>query len=94
MFEDAVRVTRWLTDPKNHDAVVQIAAQITKQPPEQLQYVFGKTDLYRDPNMLPNVPNLQRAVDAQEKVGFLKQKLDVKPYADLSMVKEAAARIK
>jgi NitT/TauT family transport system substrate-binding protein len=94
MFEDAIRVTRWLTDPKNHDAVVQLAAQITKQPPEQLQYVFTKTDLYRDPNMLPNIPNLQRAVDAQQEVGFLKQKLDVKPYADLSMVKEAAARIK
>lgn len=94
MFEDAIRVTRWLTDPKNHDAVVQIAAQITKQPPAQLQYVFGKTDLYRDPNMLPNIPNLQRAVDAQYDVGYLKTKLDVKPYADLSMVKEAAARIK
>ena len=94
MFEDAIRVTRWLTDPKNHDAVVQIASQITKQPPDQLQYVFSKTDLYRDPNMLPNIPNLQRAVDAQQEVGYLKQKLDVKPFADLSMVKEAAARIK
>ncbi|HEX4195355.1 MAG TPA: ABC transporter substrate-binding protein [Stellaceae bacterium] len=94
MFEDAIRVTRWLTDTKNHDAVVQIAAQITKQPPEQLQYVFSKTDLYRDPNMMPNIPNLQRAVDAQYDVGYLKQKLDVKPYADLSLVKDAAARIK
>jgi sulfonate transport system substrate-binding protein len=94
MFEDAIRATRWLTDPKNHDAVVLLAAQITKQPPEQLQYVFTKTDLYRDPNMLPNIPNLQRAVDAQAEVGLLKQKLDVAPYADLSMVKEAAARIK
>ena len=94
MFEDAIHVTRWLTDPANHNAVVQLAAQIAKQPPEQLQYVFGKTDLYRDPNMLPNVPNLQRAVDAQYEVGFLKTKLEVAPYADLSMVKEAAARIK
>jgi NitT/TauT family transport system substrate-binding protein len=94
MFEDAIRVTRWLTDPKNHDAVVQIASQITKQPPDQLQYVFSKTDLYRDPNMLPNIPNLQRAVDAQYDVGYLKQKLDVAPFADLSMVKESAARIK
>jgi len=94
MFEDAIRATRWLTDPKNHDAVVEIAAKIAKQPPEQLQYVFSKTDLYRDPNMLPNVPNLQRAVDAQYEVGLLKKKLEVAPFADLSMVKEAAARIK
>jgi sulfonate transport system substrate-binding protein len=94
MFEDAIRATRWLTDPKNHDAVVEIAAKIAKQPPEQLQYVFSKTDLYRDPNMLPNVPNLQRAVDAQYEVGLLKKKLEVAPFADLSMVKEAAVRIK
>ena len=94
MFEDAIRVTRYLTDPKNHNEVVQIAAKLTKQPPETLQYVLTKADLFRDPNMLPNVPNLQRAVDAQQEVGFLKTKLDVAPYADLSMVKEAAARIK
>jgi len=94
MFEDAIRVTRWLTDPKNHDAVVEIASKLTKQPPAQLQYVFSKTDLYRDPNMMPNIPNLQRAVDAQYQVGFLKHKLEVAPYADLSMIKEAASRIK
>jgi sulfonate transport system substrate-binding protein len=94
MFEDAIRATRWLTDPENHDAVVEIASRLTKQPAAQLQYVFTKTDLYRDPSMMPSVENLQRAVDAQAEVGFLKTKLDVKPYGDLSMVKEAAARIK
>jgi len=94
MFEDAIRVTRWLTDPKNHDAVVEIAAKIAKQPAANVGYVFTKQDLYRDPNMLPNVPNLQRAVDAQHEVGLLKKKLEVAPFADLSMVKEAAARIK
>ncbi len=50
--------------------------------------------LYRDPNMLPNIDNLQRAIDAQFEVGFLKEKLDVKPFVDLSLVKEAAAKIK
>jgi sulfonate transport system substrate-binding protein len=94
MFEDAIRVTRWLTDPKNHKAVVEIAAKIAKQPPANVDYVFTTKDLYRDPNMLPNVPNLQRAVDAQAEVGLLKKKLEVAPFADLSMVKEAAARIK
>lgn len=93
MFEDAIHVTRWMTDPKNHAAVVKIAAKLTHQPPAQLQYVFTKRDLYRDPNMLPNIPNLQRAVDAQYSVGFLKRPLKVQPYADLSLVKEAAARI-
>jgi len=94
LFEDAIRATRYLTDPANHDAVVAIASKLTKQPPERLQWVFSKNDLYRDPNMLPDPVGLQRAVDAQEEVGFLKAKIDVKPYFDLSLVKEAAARIK
>jgi NitT/TauT family transport system substrate-binding protein len=94
LFEDAIRAVRYLTDPKNHDAVVPIASQLTKQPPERLQWVYTKKDLYRDPNMVPNLEGLQRAVDAQYAVGFLKSKIDVKPYADLSLVKEAAARIK
>jgi NitT/TauT family transport system substrate-binding protein len=93
-MEDAVRAVRYLTDPKNHDEVVQIAMRLTKQPAASLGWVYTKDDLYRDPNMLPNLDNLQRAVDAQHKVGFLKHPLDVKKYADLSIVKEAAARIK
>lgn len=94
LFEDAIRATRYLTDPKNHDEVVKIATRLTRQPPERLQWVYTTQDLYRDPNMLPNLANLQRAVDAQHDVGFLKAKLDVGKYADLSLVKEAAARIK
>ncbi len=94
LLEDAVRAVRYLTDAKNHDAVVQIASKLTKQPPERLQWVYTKQDLYRDPNMLPDIGGLQRAVDAQQAVNFLKARIDVKPYVDLSLVKEAAARIK
>lgn len=93
-MEDAVRAVRWLTNPKNHAAAVQIAAKITHQPASRLGWIYTKKDLYRDPNMLPNLNYLQRAVDAQQSVGFLKHKLDVRKYADLSIVKEAAARIK
>jgi sulfonate transport system substrate-binding protein len=94
LMEDAVRVTRFLTDPANHAAVVQIAAKITKQPPERLDYVYTKDDNYRDPMMRPNMANLQRAIDVQQQTGFLKTKLDVKQYADLDILKEAIARIK
>jgi NitT/TauT family transport system substrate-binding protein len=94
MFEDAIRAVRYLTDVKNQTEVSQIAAKLTKQPAERLTWVYTKADLYRDPNMMPSIEGLQRAVDAQHEVGFLKTKLDVKPYADLSLVKEAAARMK
>jgi NitT/TauT family transport system substrate-binding protein len=94
LMEDAVRVTRWLTDPKNHEAVVQIAAKITKQPPERLEYVFTKEDNYRDPEMRPNMANFQRAIDVQQEAGFLKTKLDVRNYEALDILNAAIARIK
>jgi sulfonate transport system substrate-binding protein len=93
-MEDAVRAVHFFRDPKNHDAAVQIAAKIAKQPLERVGYVFTKADDYQDPNMLPNLTTFQRAIDTQQQAGFLKEKLEAKNYADLSIVKEAAARIK
>jgi NitT/TauT family transport system substrate-binding protein len=94
MLEDTVRVTRFLTDPENHAEVVQIAAKVAKQPAARLDYVYGKQDAYRDPNMRPNLDNMQRAVDAQQETGFLKTKLDVKKYSGLDILETANARIK
>jgi len=93
LLEDTVRVARFLTDPKNHDAAVAIAAKITKQPPANLGYVYTDEDPYRDPNMRPNLDYLQRAVDKQQETGFLKDKLDVKAHADLAPLEEAIQRI-
>jgi NitT/TauT family transport system substrate-binding protein len=94
LMEDAVRAARWLTDPKNHDEVVRISARIVKQPPEKMGYVFTKAEDYRDPNMMPDLDLFQRPIDIQQKAGFLKQPLDAKKYADLSLLKDAVARIK
>ena len=41
-----------------------------------------------------NLDELQHNVDTVYKLGFIKQPLKVADYADLSLVKEAAARIK
>jgi sulfonate transport system substrate-binding protein len=94
LLEDTVRVARFLTDPANHAEVVQIAAKVSKQPAASLDYVYGKDDPYRDPNLRPNLVNLQRAIDVQQETGFLKDKLDIKAYADLAPLEEAIARIK
>jgi NitT/TauT family transport system substrate-binding protein len=93
-MEDALRAVRYLTDPSNHKAVVEIAARVARQPASSLDYVFTKDDAYRDPEMRPNLANLQRAIDVQYEAGFLKQKLDIGPYADMSLLDEAAKRIK
>jgi ABC-type nitrate/sulfonate/bicarbonate transport system substrate-binding protein len=93
-MEDMLIITRWFTDPKNHAEVAQIASKITKAPPERFGWLFTKQDTYRDPNLLPNLEALQRNVDTTRDLGFVKKKIDVKKYSDLSLVQEAAKRLK
>jgi sulfonate transport system substrate-binding protein len=95
LLEDMVRSYRWFADPANHKEAVEILARYTKQPVERLDdWAFTKRDTYRDPNGLPDLGMLQSNVDALQGAGFIKTPLDVAKYADLSLVKEAAARIK
>jgi NitT/TauT family transport system substrate-binding protein len=93
-MEDMLRIVHWYLDPKNHDEVVKIAAKVVKQPPERLGWLFTKDDDYRDPNMVPNLEALQRNADVMKDLGFVKRKIDVKAHADLSLVEEAAKRLK
>jgi len=93
-MEDMLRITRWYIDPKNHDEVAQIASRITKAPPERFGWLFTKQDTYRDPNLMPNLEALQRNVDTTRELGFVKKKIDIKKYSDLSLVQEAAKRLK
>jgi len=92
-MEDMLRIVHWYLDPKNHDEVAKIASKITKAPPERFGWLFTKQDTYRDPNMIPDLDALQRNVDVVRELGFVKKKIDVKKYADLSLVKEAIARL-
>jgi len=93
-FEDTLRITRWYLDPTNHDAVLQIAARLTKRPPQSFDWLFTKRDTYRDPDMLPNHDALQKNVDLTHELGFVKSSFNVKAYSDLSMVEDAAKRFK
>ncbi len=93
-MEDVLRIERWYLDPKNHDAVAKIASGFLKVPPERFGWLFTKQDYYRDPNGLPDLVALQHNVDTAAELGFLKPGLIVSKYADLSIVKEAAARLK
>ncbi len=93
-MEDTLRIARWYMDPKNHAQVEQIMSQLTKQPADRFGWVFTKQDFYRDPNLLPNLDALQRNVDTTKELDFVKANLDVKAHSDLSIVKEAAERLK
>jgi NitT/TauT family transport system substrate-binding protein len=93
-MEDMLRIERWYLDPKNHDEVAKIASKLLKIPPERFGWLFTKKDYYRDPNMMPDLVALQRNVDTVAEMGFIKSTIDVKKYSDLSLIEEAAKRLK
>jgi len=93
-MEDSLRIVRWYLDPGNHKEAMEIAARVTRQPAENFDWVFTKRDAYRDPNLLPDLAALQRNVDMTRDLGFVRGTLDIKAQADLSLVEEAARRLR
>jgi NitT/TauT family transport system substrate-binding protein len=93
-MEDSLRIVHWYLDPANHKEAMEICARITKQPAERFAWVFTAKDNYRDPAMLPDMAALQRNVDLTRDLGFIKASFDVNKFADLSVVQEAAKRLK
>ncbi len=93
-LEDYMRALHWYYDPANHDAVVKTIADFMKAPPERFSsWVFSERDYYRDPHAAVDVAALQKNVDAQHQLGFLKAPIDVAKYVDPSLAKEAAQRV-
>ncbi len=93
-MEDTLRIVRGFTDAKNNKEVTEIAAKVTKQPAERFGWLFTKQDYFRDPNMMPNLDALQANVKMTKELGFIRADMDVKKYADLSIIQEAANRLK
>ena len=93
-MEDMIRIVHWYLDPKNHDEAAKIASSLLKIPPERFGWLFTNKDYYRDPNMMPDLVALQRNVDTTLDLGFIKSRLDVKQHSDLSLIEEAAKRLK
>jgi sulfonate transport system substrate-binding protein len=93
-FEDVIRIERWYLDPKNHAEVAKIASGFLKVPPERFGWLFSNQDYYRDRDAKPDLEALQRNVDTVTEFGFFRAHLDVKKYSDLSLVEEAAKRLK
>jgi sulfonate transport system substrate-binding protein len=93
-MEDSLRILRWYLDPANQKEVAEICARITKQPAERFGWAFTAKDYFRDPNLMPNLEALQHNVDLTHELGFIKSSLEVAKFSDLSLVHEAAARLK
>jgi sulfonate transport system substrate-binding protein len=93
-MEDTLRVVHWYLDPANHKAATEIAARVTKQPAVQFDWLFTQQDEYHDADMLPNLAALQGNVDLTRDLGFVRSSIEVKKFADLGIVEEAAKRLK
>jgi sulfonate transport system substrate-binding protein len=92
-FEDVQIGTRWLLTPANRDAALALVSRVTKQPVANFaDWVFTKDDYFHDPDARPNLAALQSNLKVQKDLGFLKLDIDVRKYADLSLVDEAAKR--
>lgn len=94
-MEDVLRALHFFTDPANHRESVDIVAAFNKQPAANYDGWLFKPggDYYRDANAVPDLDALQSNIATQVKFGFLKSDLDIRQYADLSLIKEAATRL-
>ncbi|HEX4193228.1 MAG TPA: ABC transporter substrate-binding protein [Stellaceae bacterium] len=94
-LEDYVRSIHWYLDPKNHDAAVKFVSDFTKIPvPVMQDWLFTKTDNYRDPNGLTDIDAVSRNIHTQRELGLIKADLDAHQYDALDLIKEAAKRVK
>jgi NitT/TauT family transport system substrate-binding protein len=98
-MEDSIRAARWFLDPNNHKEAVEIAARVSKRPAAAFEgWLFTRGgqqgDYYRDPDMVPDLKAMQANINLQHELGLAKSTIDVSKHADLSIVREAAKRIK
>ena len=94
-LEDDLRELRWYTDPANHDEAVKTISDFTKTPPALwASWAFTKADVYHAPDGMPDLTALQHNIAVAHDAGFVPAELDPKKYADLSLVEEAAKRLK
>ncbi len=91
---DNMRSVRWFLAPENREEALAIAQSVTKESRAALDYAFGPGDIYRSPDLLPNIQAVQKDIDQAVEMKLLPSRIVVDPgYVDLSLVAEAKARI-
>ena len=94
-LEDNIRMRRWMFDPKTRMDAVKQLSDTTKIPIERYSdWVYTKDDYYYDPKAMVDAALLQKNVNDMKAAGIISEAIDVKPYIDMSLVTEAAGRIK
>ena len=94
-LEDNIRMRRWMFDPKTRMDAIKQLSDTTKIPvAEYAEWVYTTDDYYYHPQALTDTQRLQHNVEVLKQAGVIPNAINVDPYVDLSLVKEAAARIK
>jgi NitT/TauT family transport system substrate-binding protein len=94
-LEDNLRTIAWYRDPAHHDEAVKTLADFTKTPPAVwASWAFTPVDAYRDPAGKPDLDSFARGIEVAHAQGFVPATIDPHQYADLSMVEEAARRLR
>ena len=91
---DNIRMRKWLLDPKTRMDGVRQLADISKIPLEKLEgWAYTNKDYFYPPDAAIDVKRLQKNVNDMAQVGVVPKAIDIAPYVDLSLVKEAAERV-
>jgi NitT/TauT family transport system substrate-binding protein len=94
-LEDNIRMRRWMFDPQTRMDAIKQLSDTTKIPvAEYAEWVYTTNDYYYHPQALTDTQRLQHNVEVLKQAGVIPNAINVTPYVDLSLVKEAAARVK
>jgi hypothetical protein len=81
-------------DPKTRDDAIKMLSDFTKIPASGFSgWIFTHKDYYYPPDALTDLKILQNNVDVMHEAGVIPSTIDVAPYVDMSLAKEAAARV-
>jgi sulfonate transport system substrate-binding protein len=85
--EDYAGMLKWLYTPANRAKAVEVTAAFTKSPAAVLDtYFLTPSDYYRNPTGCISRENVQPAIDAMVKEGFLPAPVDMGKYIDTSFL--------
>jgi len=94
-LEDNIRMRRWMFDPRTRNDAIRLVADVGKIPVQKLGgWVYTNKDYYYDPNAMVDVKRLQKNINDMKSAGIVPAAIDVSRYVDLSLVTEAAGRVR
>lgn len=94
LFEDMLIGYNWLLDPANRNEAIKMIADFNQSDPDKFEWVFTQDDTYRPPELRPDIEMLKKNMKTMLDAGMLKDTVDVDKYVDLSLLNEAAGRLK